>query len=244
VFVIDEALAQRYWPGTDPVGARLTWPDDSRMPSGPVIGVVRSVRWEAMSVNPPASAYWWFPHAPGREFTVVARIDGDPNVIAGILPATVREIDPNQPVGEIRTMEDFVSADLARPRFTMILLAGFAAAALLLAAIGLYGVIAFTVAQRTREIGIRAALGARPGDVFRLVLQRGLMLVGGGLVVGVMAALALGRFVAGLLYGVSPQDPLTLLSVGGFLTGISIAAICLPARRATRIDPLAAIRTE
>jgi predicted permease len=244
VFVIDEALAQRYWPDTDPVGTRLTWPSESRTLSGPIIGVVRSVRWEAMSADPPASAYWWFPHAPGREFTVVARTDGDSTAIAGLLAVTVREIDPNQPVAEIRTMEDVVSADLARPRFTMILLGSFAAAALLLAAIGLYGVIAFAVAQRTREIGIRCALGAQPADVFRMVLQRGLMLVAAGLAIGVMASLALGRVVAGLLYEVSPQDPLTLLSVAALLSGISIAAMCPPARRATRIDPLAAIRTE
>ncbi|MGH7555611.1 MAG: FtsX-like permease family protein, partial [Longimicrobiales bacterium] len=123
-------------------------------------------------------------------------------------------------------MADFVSADLARPRFTMLVLGSFAAAALLPAAIGLYGVIAFTVTQRTREIGVRVALGAQPRDVFRLVMQRGVLLIGTGLAIGLAAALALGRVVAGLLYGVSARDPATLLAVALFLTAVAVMATC------------------
>ena len=169
---------------------------------------------------------------------------GDPLTIAPLVAAQLTAIDPNQPVGEIRAMRDFVSADLAQPRFTMLLLGGFAAAALLLAAIGLYGVIAFGVTQRTREIGVRVALGAQQHDVVRLVMQRGMLLIGTGLAIGSAAALALGRFMAGLLYGVTPTDPVTLLAVALFLAAVAILATYLPARRAARVDPMVALRAE
>jgi putative ABC transport system permease protein len=164
--------------------------------------------------------------------------------MVGPISGQVREIDPNQPVAEIRALEDFVSADLARPRSTMLLIGSFAAAALLLAAIGLYGVIGFAVAQRTPEIGVRVALGAQHRDVLRLVMRRGMLLVGTGLAIGIAAALALGRVVAGLLYSVAPGDPTTLLAVTLFLTAVAIVATYLPARRATLVDPLVALRTE
>jgi putative ABC transport system permease protein len=141
-------------------------------------------------------------------------------------------------------MRDFISADLAQPRFTMLLLGSFAAAAVLLAAIGLYGVIAFGVAQRTREIGVRVALGAQHGDVLRLVMRRGMLLTGIGLAIGIAAALALGRVMAGLLYGVTPNDPATLVSVALFLAAVAMLATYLPARRATRVHPMVALRTE
>ena len=141
-------------------------------------------------------------------------------------------------------MRDLVADDLAQPRFTMLLLASFAAAALLLAAIGLYGVIAFSVVQRTQEIGVRLALGARQSDVLRLVMRRGMLLTATGLAIGMTAALALGQVVGGLLYGVTSHDPATLLAVALFLAAVAMLATYLPARRASRVDPMVALRAE
>jgi putative ABC transport system permease protein len=164
--------------------------------------------------------------------------------MAAAITNQVREIDPNQPVAEVRAMQALVAADLAQPRFTMLLLGSFAASALLLAAIGLYGVIAFGVTARAREIGVRLALGAPHTDVLRLIMQRGILLTGIGLVIGIALALALGRLISGLLYGVTPRDPLTLLGVAMFLACVAVLATYIPARRATRVDPLVALRYE
>ena len=245
VFVIDEELARRFWPDKDPVGAHLIWGrGGGRKLSGEIVGVVGSVHWIGMATRPQATTYFWFPQNPGRQLSIVVRTTGDPAAIARVLAAQVREIDPSQPVAEIRAMRDYVSADLAQPRFTMLLLGTFAAAALVLAAIGLYGVIAFSVAQRTREIGVRVALGAQHRDVLRLVMRRGFLLTGTGLAIGIGGTIALGRLVAGLLYGVRPADPTTLLAVALFLAAVAGLATYLPARRATRVDPMVALRAE
>ncbi len=246
VFIIDEQLGRLHWPGADPIGARITWTQgNGKGPlTGEIVGVVGSVRWQGMAADPPATAYWWFPQAPGRELTIVARTFADPLPLAGAIAAQVGKIDPNQPVADVRALQDLVSADLAQPRFTMLLFGSFAGAALLLAGIGLYGVMVFGVTQRTREIGVRVALGAQRGDVLRLVMRHGMLLVGIGLAIGTAAALALGRIVAGLLYGVTPADPPTMLTVAVFLAAVAMVATYLPARRAARVDPIAALKTE
>ncbi len=245
VFIIDEKLASRYWPSDDPIGRLITWRrDDGERLSGTIIGVVGSVRWGGLAANPPATTYWWFPQVPGRQLTIVVRTSRDPVAMASAIAAQVREIDANQPVAKIRAMRDIVSEDLAQPRFTMLLLASFAAGALLLTAIGLYGLIAFSVTQRTREIGVRVALGAQHRDVLRLVMRRGILLVGTGLAIGTAAALVLCRILTGLLYGVSPTDPITLLAVALFLAAVAMLATYLPARRAAHVDPMVALRAE
>jgi len=197
-----------------------------------------------MASDPQATTYFWFPQDPGRQLTVVARTVEDPTMLAGAIAAQVRRIDPNQPVAEIRAMRDWVSEDLAQPRFTMLLLGSFAAGALLLSAIGLYGVIAFAVTQRTREIGIRIALGAQYTSILRLVMQQGMLLTGIGLVIGIVATLALGRVMGSLLYGITPTDPATLLAVSLFLAAVALLAMYFPARRAATLDPMVALRTD
>ncbi len=245
VFVIDQRLARLYWPGQDPIGARLVWRSDGGGGlSGEIVGVVGSVRWIGAATNPPPTTYFWFPQKPGRELTIVAHTVGSPVDMAAAIAAQVKAIDPQQPVAEIRPMRDFVSDDLARPRFTMLLLGAFAVAALLLAAIGVYGVIAFGVTQRTREIGVRIALGAQRGDVLRLVMQRTALLIGTGLAVGMVSVFALSRVVAGLIHEIKPTDPATLLAAALLFAVIAMLATYLPARRATRVDPIVALRAE
>jgi putative ABC transport system permease protein len=245
VFVIDDELARRYWPNGNPIGARITWRvGEAERVLGEIVGVVGSVRWQGMSATPNPTTYFWFPQAPARQITVVANTVGDPIAMANLISAQVKSVDANQSVAEIRAMRDVVADDLARPRFTLVLLGSFAGAALLLAAIGLYGVIAFAAAQRTREIGVRIALGAKPSDVLRLFMRRGMLLTGTGLVIGIVTARASGRLVTGLLYGVTPTDPFTLLAVALFLAAVAMLATYLPARRATRVDPMVTLRAE
>jgi putative ABC transport system permease protein len=242
VFVVDEGLARRFWPDGDAVGARLTWDvGDNQELTGEIIGVVGSVHWRGLAAETELTTYFWFPQVPRPELTIVARTQGDPAGMAAAVAAQVAALDSDQPVADVRLMRELIAGDLAQPRFTMWLLCGFAAAALLLAGIGLYGAISFNTAQRTREIGIRMALGGQRGDILRLVLRGGFQLTGIGVVLGIAVAFALGRFVAGLLYGVTPLDPLTLSTVVGVVCVIAAIATYVPARRATRLDPTTAL---
>jgi putative ABC transport system permease protein len=245
VFVIDESLARRYWPDTDPVGARIVWQTaPGKSLRGEVIGVVGNVKWGGVAADAPASAYWWFSQVPSRELSIVVRASGDPLSLTRAVAAIVRQIDPNQPLADVRPLGELVADDVARPRFTMVILAGFAIAALLLAGVGLYGVLALSVAQRTREVGVRMALGAQRHEILTLVLRRAGLLVGSGLAIGVAAALASGRAVAGLLYGVTAHDLPTMLVVVLFVGATALVATCLPARRAMRVEPLEALKAE
>jgi putative ABC transport system permease protein len=206
-----------------------------------IIGIVGSVRWRGLATAPEPTTYFWFPQNPGREITIVARSVGRPADLAVPISEQVAAVDPDQPVADIRLMREMVADDLARPRFTMLLLAGFAAVALLLAMIGLYGLISFITAQRTREIGVRIALGAQRRDVLRLVMHGGLRLVAAGMVLGLAAALAVGRAMMGLVYGIRPADPITLVTVTTVVTVVALFATYVPGRRATRLDPAAAL---
>ncbi len=245
VALIDEVLARRYWSGANPIGARLLFKQgDGAKSSVVIIGIVGNVRWMAASAEPPGTTYLWSPQHPGREITLIARVNGDASRAVKALAQAITDVDTGQPVSDIRTLDDLVSADVARPRFIMLVLAGFASAALVLAAIGIYSVISFSVLQRTREIGVRLALGARPGDVLRLFMSRGVVVTGVGAVTGIGCTLALGRVVEGLLYEVRSRDPLSVVAATVFVLLVATAASYIPASRATRLDPLIALRRE
>ena len=245
VVVIDDQLASRHWPDDDPVGARITWGEsDGTTTTGEIVGVVASVRYGALSSEPNAVRYYWFPQRPDRDIALVARTAGDPAAVANAVAAELRALDPNQPIADIRPLDAIVSADLSQPRVTAVLIGGFAATTLLLAAGGLYAIIAFGVARRTREIGVRMALGAASSDVVRLVVQRGMLLTVTGLAIGTVGALSLGRVFGSLLYGVTPADPRTHVSSVLVLAAVALLATCIPARRAARVDPMVALRSE
>jgi putative ABC transport system permease protein len=245
VFVIDEVLARRYWENADPLGARLTWDrGNNETLTGHVIGVVGRVKFQGLAADAPASAYWWFPQVPTRDFVLAVRSIDNAASVASVVISAIRRIDPNQPVADVRPLADFVADDLARPRFAMQLLGGFALVSLLLAGMGLYGVVAFWVARRTSEIALRVAIGAEPGDVLWLVMRRTVVLVSGGVAIGLVASMASARMLAGLLYGVTPADPTALMLATLFLVLVAMLAAYLPARRALHVDPVVALRAD
>jgi putative ABC transport system permease protein len=199
-----------------------------------------------MRVARPALPTIFLPHAqwPIGFMGVALRTTGDPAMLAAAAREQAQALDPNVPIFGVLTMGQRLAASVATQRFYMILLAAFAAAAVTLAAVGIYGVLAFGVAQRTREIGIRVALGARPGDVARLVARAGIGLAATGVLIGLAGAIALTRVLGGILYQVEPTDPATLGVVSLLLLAVGAAAAVLPARRATRVDPMTALRSE
>jgi putative ABC transport system permease protein len=246
VVLVSEAFARRFWPNESAVGKRVN-PGDPNDPADwyEVVGVVRDVRQFELAAEPKPQMYFTYTQAgvflPRH---LVVSTDADPLAVAGAVRSAVWEVDREQPVSDISTMREVLSESLARERFSMMLLGVFAALALLLAAVGLYGVMSYTVAQRTREIGLRMALGAQRGDVLRLVVGQGLKLVLAGVALGLVAAVALTRLMKSLLYGVSATDPATLVTISLVLVAVAVVASYIPARRATRVDPLTALRYE
>ena len=253
--LVNEALARRDWPQADPVGHQITLfksaqgqADFGQPFSVEVIGVIGNVRHIGLDQDPAPEVYIPYPVNLWGHIGLIVKTTADPRRMIRALRRAVLAVDPDIPVvgsdKGFRTMEDYLSTYLATRRFTMTLLAGFAACALLLSAIGIYGVIAYAVAQRTREIGIRTALGARPREVARLVLGQSMRTVALGLVVGVGGALAVSRLLSTLLYGVGATDPLTFIGVTLLLAAVAALASYVPARRATRVDPMVALRYE
>jgi putative ABC transport system permease protein len=240
VAILSEQLAKQLWPGQDPVGRQFTRGDEQLYE---VIGVAGDVR--ADPDKPPVAMiyrpYWdW----PPRQVMLVARAAGDPRSIAATIRAAIRSVDPDVPIPEMHTMQEILEDSVAQRRFQMLLSAAFAATALLLAALGIYGVVSYAVARRTNEMGVRKALGARPWDLSRMVLGQALTPVAAGLALGIASALAAGRLVGSLLYEVSTRDPLIVAVVAGLLAAVAVAACWIPTRRATKVDPMEALRYE
>jgi putative ABC transport system permease protein len=246
VALISQSVAQRYWKGKDAVGARITFGD----PSDPdvrwmtVVGVVGDVLHERLNGQAYPQVYIPFEQSPERSMVVVARTSGDPMAIVPAVRRAIAGLDADLPLADVSTLEDRKAVSLARPRVNATVLGGFALAALVLAAVGIYGVVAYGVVQRTRELGIRMALGAGRSTLLRMVVRQGMMPVLGGMAFGLVGALAGGRLLRGLLFGVGSSDPTILALVTGFLVAVALAAMYLPARRASRSDPMIALRVD
>jgi putative ABC transport system permease protein len=246
VAVISETMARRYWPGDDPMNKRFSFGrPESDTDWVTVVGVVNDVRQFGLDAEVKPQVYMSYQQMDGfvpRYLIVSTSVE--PRSVAGSVRGAVWEVDRDQPVSDISTMEDVLSESLARQRFSTILLGVFGAVALVLAAVGIYGVMSYSVAQRTHEIGIRMALGAQPRDVLKLAVGQGLKLVLVGVAIGAAVALALTRVMASLLYGVSATDPVTFVTISLVLVGVALLASFIPARRATKVDPLIALRYE
>ena len=249
VVVINATMARVYFPGANPLGKRMQIgaTPESEVPWMEIVGVVGDVT-QGLGLDPKAEMYLPYHQGdqllPVFQLSVVLRTAGDPRQQAAALRAALAEIDPNQPLVKVRTMEDNMAATVAEPRFRAWLIGIFAGLALLLAAVGIYGVMSYSVTQRTSEIGIRITLGAQPQDVFRIVVGEGLRFALIGVALGVAGGLALTRLLNSFLYGVSATDPLTFAGVAVLLILVSAAACFFPARRATRVDPIIALRYE
>jgi len=250
--LISQSMAQLFWPNENPIGKHLTQYFFREQPRV-VVGVVADVKMDSLNQRRPAPTLYsplaQVTSPTGRTWrsfgmTLAVRTDSDPLNAVAMVANSIREVDREVPLLNIRTMDDAVSASLSPQRFTMLLLAAFAGTALLLAAAGLYGVMAYLVTRRTREIGVRMALGAVAGDVLRLVIGQGMWTTIVGMAIGIGGSLVLTRTMQSLLFGVSTMDPLTLVGVAALLAAVSFLACWIPARRATKIDPLIALRYE
>ena len=240
VVVINQTTAERFFPGRDPIGAQMRFWGTSRA----IVGVVTNERFQGLTEAPPIAAYTPLSQTPSATGALLLRTAMDPATFSTAAQRVIHDIDPGLAVFAVEPLDLTISRSVSQRRFTAFLLGSFAALAVILAAIGVHGLLSYNVARRRQEIGIRMALGAGRGAVLGLVLREGLVIITAGLIVGLAGALALTRLLQALLFGVSPTDPLTFVVVAAVLTVVALVATLLPARRAARVDPLPALRTE
>jgi len=238
--VINETMARRYFDGEDPIGKVVKNPHGAAK----VVGIVGDVKHYGLDSEPRAEIFMPAWQQPLNGMALIVRTASDPQPFVDSIRREVLSIDAEQPIYDASTMVDVVSRSVFLPRISMVLLGAFAVSALLLAVVGIYGVVSYTVTQRTRELGLRMALGADAGATLRLVMGRSMVLILGGTVIGLLASVAATRVIAGLLYAVGPLDPIVFISVSILLAGAGVAATLIPARRATRVDPIIALRIE
>ena len=246
VYLVNQAFVKRFFPSENPVGQfiQLGWGASDAEPYAEIVGVVGDVHGEGLENTPLPTVYASLAQYPFSSLTLVVRTSAAPASLAAPLRSIVRNLDREVPVFSVQTMAERVASSVGRPRFFTTLVALFAIVALVLAAVGLYGVIAYAVSQRTHELGIRVALGATTQRISAMVIREGLALTAVGAGLGIVAALAAGSVVASLLFGVTARDPITLAGVVVVLAAVAMVASWLPARRAARVDPLVAMRGE
>lgn len=243
VAIVNWSLARILFGERDPVGQHISFVTSPKSWID-IVGVVSDTRNGALEAEPGPEIFVPYLQQPSYVMTFVLRTGINPNSLAGVLRNAVQEVDKSQPVFAVETMDQIIASLLAPRRFRMLLLGLFAMLALVLAAVGIFGVISYSAAQRAREIGVRMALGAQRSDVFRMIVGQGLKLAIVGVVIGIGGALALTRFLSSLLYGVKPTDPLTFIAVSLVLTAVALLACYIPARRAAKVDPMVALRHE
>jgi putative ABC transport system permease protein len=249
VAVVSESVARQLWADKSPIGQTLEW-NGARQHE--VVGVVgdirgadgRGARGGGLDREPMAAVYFSATQLPQRTMTLLVRTTGEPSAIVPAIARAVHDIDPAQPVSQVRSLQDWLDESAAQPRFTTTLSGVFALVALMLAAVGVYGVLSYSVAQRTQEIGVRMAIGAARAQILRLVLRGGMAWALPGIAIGLLGAFALSRVLGTLLFEVGPRDPITYSAVGVMLALVAMVACYIPAARATRIDPVIALRTE
>jgi putative ABC transport system permease protein len=244
VMIISEEMARRHWPHENPIGRRVTMKDWGPPLTGEIVGVVGDVKADGLDSATRPMIYWPYPQFPNIFNNLVIRTEDDPTRIIATVKNQIWSVDREQPLSRIQTMEEVIAGSVAPRRFNTLLLGIFAALALALAAVGIYGVISYTVSQRTHEIGIRMALGAQRSTVLSIIVKEGMTLVLAGVVVGLAASFAVSRLTTSLLFGVNASDPLTFAVVTLILSMVALLACYLPARRATKVDPLVALRYE
>ena len=241
VAVINETFARRFYENQDPIGKRIVvtqGPDDWRE----IVGVVADTRQYGLSERSPSQVYESYQQQPFSSVDFIIRTNGDPAALTSSIRAALPSLDPDQPLGRVITLQQLVDNSVGSQRFSLALIGAFAAVALLLASIGLYGLVAYTVSQRTEEIGVRLALGASPADVVKLVVRQAIVLACAGIAVGLAAAAGASRLMQGLLFEVGPRDPATFVAVPLALFAVIVVAALVPARRASRVDPVVTLR--
>ncbi|MEP6821888.1 MAG: FtsX-like permease family protein, partial [Chthoniobacterales bacterium] len=245
VAIINETLARQFFPNEDPIGRRMNITTEDKDVWREIVGIVGDIKQYGADKATSAQAYEPFAQNPFfSSINVVVRTSASSAALLGALRPAVYAVDKDQPIGTIRPLEEIVSDSISRQRFAMVLLTVFSVVALVIAAVGIYGVMAYSVAQRTGEFGIRMALGAQQRDVLRLVLVQGGKLIGLGLLIGLVATLAASRALGSILYNTSAQDPLTLGAITLLLAVVALAACLLPASRATKVNPIEALRAD
>jgi len=245
VAIIDETMARKYWPDEDPLGKRITFQGGPNNPIWrEIVGIVGHVKHKDLEGE--SRVQYYIPHSQTQNpfMTLVVRSSGDPASLTGVVRGAIGGLDKDLPVFRVKTMEQFVSDSMAQRRFAMTLVGIFASVAMALACVGLYGVLSYSIMQRSHEIGIRMALGARAADVLRLVVGQGMLLALAGVALGSVAAFLLTRLMANLLFGVKATDPLTFAAIALLLTLVALVACFAPARRATKVDPIVTLRSE